>query len=104
MQLVAALPPLSKTRVDLTNNFVDELWNSLQHPPLSYLGDQYAFRTGDGSYNVKFASSQRCLYANSLRISCIRTWEPQIPHMLALYNLAYFSQEHYQIQVSYSIA
>lgn len=53
MQLVAGLPPLSKTRVDLTNNFVDELWNSLQHPPLSYLGDQYTFRTGDGSYNVK---------------------------------------------------
>ena len=52
MQLVSGLPPLSKTRVDLTNTFVDELWNSLEHPPLSYLGDQFAFRTGDGSYNV----------------------------------------------------
>lgn len=53
MQLVSGLPPLSKMRVDLTNTFVDELWNSLQHPPLSYMGNQYGFRSGDGSYNVR---------------------------------------------------
>lgn len=38
IQLVAGLPHTSKTRVDLTNAFIDELWNSMQHPPMSYLG------------------------------------------------------------------
>ncbi|KAG8526808.1 uncharacterized protein KY384_008237 [Bacidia gigantensis] len=51
IQLVASLPTLSKTRKDLTNAFIDELWNSLQHPPLSYLGDKFQYRSGDGSYN-----------------------------------------------------
>ena len=35
IQLVAALPAGSKNRVELTNAFVNELWNTLQHPPLS---------------------------------------------------------------------
>ena len=51
IQLVSGLPPLSKTRVDLTNSFIDELWNSLQHPPQSYLGDKFQYRQADGSYN-----------------------------------------------------
>lgn len=51
IQLVAGLPTHSKTRVDLTNAFIDELWNSLQHPPMSYLGDKYQYRQADGSYN-----------------------------------------------------
>ncbi|MCJ1398075.1 hypothetical protein MMC11_001272 [Xylographa trunciseda] len=50
-RLVSSLPPKSKTRVDLTNSFIDELWNSLQHPPQSYLGDKYQYRQADGSYN-----------------------------------------------------
>ena len=35
IQLVSGLPAHSKARVDLTDSFIDELWNSLQHPPLS---------------------------------------------------------------------
>jgi len=35
IQLVAGLPAHSTSRVDLTDSFIDELWNSLQHPPLS---------------------------------------------------------------------
>ena len=53
-QLVSGLPKLSKTRVDLTNSFIDELWNTMQHPPMSYLGDKYQYRQADGSYNVCF--------------------------------------------------
>ncbi|KAL6715679.1 hypothetical protein ACLMJK_006640 [Lecanora helva] len=30
---------------------IDELWNSLQHPPMSYLGDKFAYRSADGSNN-----------------------------------------------------
>lgn len=51
IQLVSGLPTRSKTRVDLTNAFIDELWNSLQHPPMSYLGDKFAYRQADGSNN-----------------------------------------------------
>ncbi|MCJ1272406.1 hypothetical protein MMC21_000192 [Puttea exsequens] len=51
IQLVAALPTNSKTRVELTNAFIDELWNSLQHPPMSYLGDKFQYRQADGSNN-----------------------------------------------------
>lgn len=51
-QLVSGLPKLSKTRVDLTNSFIDELWDSMQHPPMSYLGDKFQYRQADGSYNV----------------------------------------------------
>lgn len=51
IQLVSGLPSHSKNRVDLTNSFLDELWNSLQHPPLSYMGDQYIYRQADGSNN-----------------------------------------------------
>ncbi|KAI9884215.1 MAG: hypothetical protein M1823_004008 [Watsoniomyces obsoletus] len=51
IQLVSGLPQRSQRRADLTNAFVDELWNSLQHPPLSYLGDKFTYRQADGSYN-----------------------------------------------------
>lgn len=51
IQLVSGLPSLSKNRVELTNAFIDELWNSLQHPPLSYMGDKFTYRQADGSYN-----------------------------------------------------
>ncbi|TKA77124.1 hypothetical protein B0A49_03229 [Cryomyces minteri] len=51
IQLVSGLPAQSKTRADLTNAFIGELWDSLQHPPLSYMGDQFRYRTADGSNN-----------------------------------------------------
>ncbi|KAF2141807.1 uncharacterized protein K452DRAFT_287766 [Aplosporella prunicola CBS 121167] len=51
IQLVAGLPHASQARKELTNAFVDELWENLQHPPLSYLGDQFVYRQADGSFN-----------------------------------------------------
>lgn len=53
--LVADLPHQSKLREELTNNFLNELWNTLDHPPLLYVGDQYRFRMADGSFNVCLA-------------------------------------------------
>lgn len=35
IQLVSGLPSNSKNRTELTNAFLDELWDSLPHPPLS---------------------------------------------------------------------
>ena len=36
IQLVSGLPSNSERRTELTNAFLDELWDSLPHPPLSY--------------------------------------------------------------------
>ncbi|EGE05562.1 fatty acid oxygenase [Trichophyton equinum CBS 127.97] len=51
INLVAGLPPQSKMRKDLTNVFVKQLWDSLLHPPPTMLGDDYKYRSADGSYN-----------------------------------------------------
>ncbi|TAQ87459.1 hypothetical protein B7494_g4210, partial [Chlorociboria aeruginascens] len=51
IQLVSNLPSNSKNRVKLTNTFVGTLWDSLQHPPPSMLGDRYNYRQADGSFN-----------------------------------------------------
>ncbi|KAL8627546.1 hypothetical protein Q9189_006747 [Teloschistes chrysophthalmus] len=50
--LTASLPPNSKVREKLSQQLVGTLWDSLQHPPLSYYGDTHQYRTADGSYNV----------------------------------------------------
>ncbi|KAG6027330.1 hypothetical protein E4U41_000966 [Claviceps citrina] len=51
IQLVATMPKKSKRREVLTNSFIDQLWNSLQHPPLLYMGDTFKYRQPDGSNN-----------------------------------------------------
>lgn len=52
IQLVAKLPKDSKNRVKLTDDFIGQLWNSLDHPPMIYVGDKYMYRRADGSFNV----------------------------------------------------
>lgn len=49
--MTGSLPESSKQRRILTNKMIDGLWDSLQHPPLSYLGEKYQYRSADGSYN-----------------------------------------------------
>ncbi|KAI9804672.1 MAG: hypothetical protein M1833_006747 [Piccolia ochrophora] len=51
IQLAAVLPPGSKHRDDLTTQFIRGLWDDLQHPPVSYLGDEHVYRQADGSNN-----------------------------------------------------
>ncbi|CAM1508862.1 Fc.00g026010.m01.CDS01 [Cosmosporella sp. VM-42] len=51
IQLVAGLSDHSTVQETLTNDFIDTLWNSLDHPPLLYMGDKYRFRQPDGSNN-----------------------------------------------------
>ncbi|KAK7219323.1 hypothetical protein V2G26_007326 [Clonostachys chloroleuca] len=51
IQLAISLPDGSDIQTKLTGTLVKELWDSLQHPPLSYLGDEYEYRTADGSNN-----------------------------------------------------
>lgn len=51
IQIVAGLPTRSRTRVLLTNQFIGELWDSLEHPVLNYVGDKSMYRSADGSNN-----------------------------------------------------
>ncbi|GAW12865.1 hypothetical protein ANO14919_022360 [Xylariales sp. No.14919] len=51
IQLVAGLPHGSRLRAELTNNFINELWNTLDHPPLLWMGDKHEYRQADGSWN-----------------------------------------------------
>lgn len=51
IQLVAGLPTKSRSRVVLTDQFINELWYCLDHPVLTYIGEQYMYRTADGSFN-----------------------------------------------------
>ncbi|KOS17402.1 Linoleate 10R-lipoxygenase [Escovopsis weberi] len=51
IQLVAGMPNNSKRQEALTNDFIDKLWYSLDHPPLLYMGDEFRFRQADGSNN-----------------------------------------------------
>lgn len=76
MQLVAKLPETSYARRKVTGLLVDELWDSLQHPPLSYIGDQYQYRQADGSHNVRpfavIVNSRRAILISIARTSCTR--------------------------------
>ncbi|KAI1455626.1 linoleate diol synthase [Annulohypoxylon moriforme] len=51
IQLVAGLPSNSRLREELTNTFLNELWDTLDHPPLLYVGEKHEYRMADGSWN-----------------------------------------------------
>lgn len=51
IQLAASLPNNSGLREDLSGAFIKTLWSNLQHPPISYLGEEFKYRAADGSNN-----------------------------------------------------
>ena len=51
LKLASDLPANSKEGTVLSNKFVQQLYDSLQHPPPSQLGPEYKYRTADGSLN-----------------------------------------------------
>ncbi|KAH7090215.1 heme peroxidase [Paraphoma chrysanthemicola] len=51
IRTAATLPDGSKTRDAVTHKFIQQLWNDLEHPPQSYLGAKYQYRSADGSNN-----------------------------------------------------
>ncbi|KAL4792140.1 Psi-producing oxygenase A [Aspergillus venezuelensis] len=54
IQLAAGLPATSRNAAELTKSFLNMLWNDLEHPPISYLGSDSAYRKADGSGNNHF--------------------------------------------------
>lgn len=65
IQLAISLPDGSLGQSKLTGTLLKSLWDSLLHPPLSYLGDSYEYRTADGSNNVR--SSPHILMAELIK-------------------------------------
>jgi hypothetical protein len=55
IQLATSLPNDSKVQVKLTGTIVKGYWDTLLHPPLTYLGDENEYRTPDGSNNNYFS-------------------------------------------------
>jgi hypothetical protein len=51
VQLLAKLPPQSKQLKSLSGGFINQLWTTLDHPPVCTLDDKYKYRQADGSYN-----------------------------------------------------
>ena len=51
IQTAAKLPPGNPLATKLTDGFITQLWNDLQHPPQSYLGSEFQYRRADGSGN-----------------------------------------------------
>ncbi|KAH7398648.1 heme peroxidase [Phaeosphaeria sp. MPI-PUGE-AT-0046c] len=51
IQTAAKLPDGSGMREKITHTFLEQLWNDLEHPPQSYLGEKYQYRSADGSNN-----------------------------------------------------
>jgi hypothetical protein len=51
VQTCAKLPVDSMISKQYTDALLTKLWTDLMHPPLSYLGNEYKYRTADGSYN-----------------------------------------------------
>lgn len=51
VRTAAAFPDGSATGNKVTGGFLTTLYNDLQHPPISYLGKDYQYRSADGSFN-----------------------------------------------------
>ncbi|KAI9763875.1 MAG: hypothetical protein M1840_009059 [Geoglossum simile] len=51
IQIAAKLPASSRNGHQLTGSLINQIWISLQHPPLSYLGPRFQYRMADGSNN-----------------------------------------------------
>ncbi|KUI59129.1 Linoleate 10R-lipoxygenase [Cytospora mali] len=85
IQLVAGLPTKSRSRVLLTDQFINELWYSLDHPVLTYIGEQYMYRTADGSYNNPIfpqMGAAGTTYARSVRATIMAPGAPPDPGLI----------------------
>lgn len=51
IQWAASYPKDSPAAGAITNVMLENLWDNLKHPPLSYMGDVWKYRAADGSHN-----------------------------------------------------
>ena len=76
IKLASELPLTSNNGVKLTNSLVNKLWSDLQHPPSTFLGEEYIYRRADGSNNV-YTHYFPCAAIRSSLVAC-RTLSNQI--------------------------
>ncbi|KUI54671.1 Linoleate diol synthase [Cytospora mali] len=80
VQLLSKLPPPSTELKQLSDGFINQLWNTLDHPPASSLGDQYQYRQADGSHsniNDPQLEAANTSYARSVRPIVLQ--KPDLP-------------------------
>ncbi|KAJ5908809.1 Psi-producing oxygenase A [Penicillium taxi] len=85
IQLAAGLPATSGARTELTETFLNTLWNDLQHPPVSYLGRDAMYRKADGSGNNIFwpnIGAAGSPYARSVRPEIVQPVDRPEPEAL----------------------
>ena len=58
IKLASDLPLTSKNGNLISDKFVQQLYDDLEHPPAKLLGDDHKFRAADGSYNVRSLAIQ----------------------------------------------
>ncbi len=68
IKLASELPLASKLGSSLSDKFVQQLYDDLQHPPTSNLGDAHKYRAADGSFNVSVGLYTTCQYEASFQI------------------------------------
>lgn len=51
IQLAAKLKPTSKAGAEISQVFINQLWEDLPHPPVASLGSEFKFRSADGKNN-----------------------------------------------------
>ena len=73
VQAAACLPPDHEMSQKITQNFVTQLWDDLQHPPQTLLGDEYQYRQPDGSKN-----NYVCPHIGAAGMPYARTASPMI--------------------------
>ena len=89
VKLASDLPLNSKEGTVLSNKFVQQLFDSLQHPPPSQLGDEYKYRTADGSFNNIMApqlGAANTHYARSVRPQTMQLQAPDRPDPADLFD------------------
>ncbi|KAL2857902.1 heme peroxidase [Aspergillus pseudoustus] len=87
IQLAAGLPSTSRNGAELTKSFLKMLWDDLEHPPISYLGPDSAYRKADGSGNNHFwpkIGAAGSPYARSVRPKTVQS--PSLPEPETLFD------------------
>lgn len=80
VELLSKLPPHSRHLKGLSHGFINQLWTTLDHPPVSSLAEKYKYRQADGSDNNIHAprlGAAKTPYARSVRPTVFQN--PDLP-------------------------
>ncbi|KAG8160824.1 hypothetical protein KVR01_009088 [Diaporthe batatas] len=87
VQLLAKLPPQSAQLKALSDGFINQLWTTLDHPPVCLMESKHKYRSADGSYNSirnPQLGAANTPYARSVKPTVFR--RPGLPEPHALFD------------------